>query len=182
MKKKSIPALTLFILARVAKGAIRYNSRGEMNQICDKRRYGTKPETIRKNAREISELLKGKASLFCNDYRDILSDVHEGDLIYMDPPYQGVSNGLSSRYIQNLPFDEFVSSLQVLNDKNINFIVSYDGQTNDKTFGKILPESLGLQHILLNAGRSSQATLNGKEAITYESLYVSKNGCVKSFV
>ena len=44
-----------------------------MNQICDKRRYGTKPETIRKNAREISELLKGKASLFCNDYRDILS-------------------------------------------------------------------------------------------------------------
>lgn len=158
-EKKSIPALTLFILARVAKGAIRYNSRGEMNQICDKRRYGTKPETIRKNAREISELLKGKASLFCNDYRDILSDVHEGDLIYMDPPYQGVSNGLSSRYIQNLPFDEFVSSLQVLNDKNINFIVSYDGQTNDKTFGKILPESLGLQHILLNAGRSSQATL-----------------------
>ena len=93
----------------------------------------------------------------------------------MDPPYQGVSNGLSSRYIQNLPFDEFVSSLQVLNDKNINFIVSYDGQTNDKTFGEILPESLGLQHILLNAGRSSQATLNGKEAITYESLYVSKN-------
>ena len=76
MKKKSIPALTLFILARVAKGAIRYNSRGEMNQICEKRRYGTKPETIRKNAREISELLKGKASLFCNDYRYILSDVH----------------------------------------------------------------------------------------------------------
>ena len=54
------PALTLFILARVAKGAVRYNQTGEMNQICDRRRQGTRPDTIRKNAQAISRLLRKK--------------------------------------------------------------------------------------------------------------------------
>ena len=45
------PARMLFILARVVKGAVRYNVDGVMNQSCDKRRYGTKPETVAKNAK-----------------------------------------------------------------------------------------------------------------------------------
>ena len=174
-KGESIPALTLFILARVAKGAIRYNSSGDMNQICDKRRFGTKPETIKNNAVAMSSLLKGKVCLQNKDYKDILKESKPGDLIYMDPPYQGVARGLSSRYINSLPFDEFVESLDFLNQKHIDFIVSYDGKTGNKTFGKNLPESLGCKHLLIEAGRSSQATLNGKEAYTYESLYLSKN-------
>lgn len=54
------PARMLFLLARIVKGAVRYNAQGELNQSCDKRRYGTKPEMITKNAIKISELLKGK--------------------------------------------------------------------------------------------------------------------------
>lgn len=173
-EKKSIPALTLFILARVSKGAIRYNSKGEMNQIGDKRRNGTKPETIKKNAVDISRLLIGKTELFNKDYKEILLMAKPGDLVYMDPPYQGVAKGLSSRYIQSLDFDEFVESLHELNERNIDFIVSYDGQTDEKKFGKKLPKSLELQHVLVNAGRSSQATLNGQSAITYESIYISR--------
>ena len=53
------PSLMLFMLARVVKGAVRYNSNGQMNQSCDKRRYGTNPERIRENADAISKL-KGK--------------------------------------------------------------------------------------------------------------------------
>lgn len=174
-QKKSIPALTLFILSRVAKGAIRYNSSGEMNQICDKRRFGTKPETIRNSALAISSLLKGKVVFYRTDYRKVLEKARPGDLLYMDPPYQGVAQGLSSRYISSLPFDEFVDSLDDLNKKHIDFIVSYDGKTGDKTFGQELPSYLNCQHLLINAGRSSQATLNGKKAFTYESLYLSKN-------
>lgn len=171
---ESIPALTLFILARVAKGAIRYNSSGKMNQICDKRRNGTKPETIKNNAFDISHLLKGKTTLYSMDYREILKMAQKGDLIYMDPPYQGVAHGLSSRYLYSLPFDEFVKSLEYLNARGIDYIVSYDGKTGDKTFGKDLPEYLGCKHILIEAGRSSQATLNGKKAYTLESLYISE--------
>lgn len=168
-------ALTLFILARVSKGAIRYNQSGEMNQICDRRRHGTKPETIRKNAVAISNLLKNKTQLFSIDYTEILRMAEPGDLVYMDPPYQGVSSGLSSRYIKSLEYDNFVESLEELNRRNIDYIVSYDGQNDDGKFGKDLPEHLGLQHLLLHAGRSAQGNLNGKELTTYESLYVSRN-------
>lgn len=41
---------------------MRYNSNGELNQSCDKRRYGTKPNVIANNALAISGLLKDKAS------------------------------------------------------------------------------------------------------------------------
>ena len=175
LKDTPDPALTLFILARVAKGAVRYNQSGEMNQICDRRRQGTKPDTIRKNAQEISRFLKQKTAIFNCDYTEILNMAVSGDLVYMDPPYQGVSNGLSSRYLKSLEFDNFVDSLEELNRRNINFIVSYDGENDDGKFGKDLPEHLNLQHILINAGRSAQGNLNGKQITTYESLYMSHN-------
>lgn len=169
------PALTLFILARVAKGAVRYNQTGEMNQICDRRRQGTRPDTIRKNAQAISRLLRKKTVIYNLDYKEILDMAVPGDLVYMDPPYQGVSNGLSSRYLQSLEYDSFVEALEELNFRNIDFIVSYDGENDDGKFGKDLPKYLNLQHILVNAGRSAQGNLNGKQITTYESLYMSNN-------
>ena len=126
-KGKKDSARMLFLLARVVKGAVRYNSNGELNQSCDKRRYGTRDNT-----------------------RD-------------------------NRYIQGVEFDEFVEQLRELNDRDIDYIVSYDGKTGDKFIGKTLPKSLELTHVYINAGLSTQATLNGKNEITYESLYASKN-------
>lgn len=64
LKDEPNAALTLFILARVSKGAVRYNQQGEMNQICDRRRNGTQPKTIKKSAEAISDLLKGKVTFF----------------------------------------------------------------------------------------------------------------------
>lgn len=174
LKENPNPALTLFVLARVSKGAIRYNQQGEMNQICDRRRSGTQPQTIEKNVMAISELLRDRTSLFSLDYREILKMACPGDLVYMDPPYQGVGKGLSSRYIQSLQYDAFVESLRQLNERGIDFIVSYDGQNEDGKFGMDLPEELDLQHELLCAGRSAQGNLNGKELTTYESLYISR--------
>ena len=46
---------------------------------------------------------------------------------------------------------------------------------DNKFIGKTLPKSLELTHVYINAGLSTQATLNGKNEITYESLYASKN-------
>jgi DNA adenine methylase len=43
----------------------------------------------------------------------------------------------------------------------------------DKTFGKVLPSNLELKRIEIEVGRSSQATLLGREETTIESLYLS---------
>lgn len=170
------PAKMLFLLARVVKGAVRYNAHGVMNQSCDKRRFGTKPQMISKNANQISSLLKSKTEVYSVDYKELLDMAVPGDLIYMDPPYQGTSNKdgtRDNRYIQGVDFDEFVDALRSLNNKKIDYIVSYDGKTGDKVIGKELPKDLGLTHLLIEAGVSAQATLNGKKEITYESLYLS---------
>ena len=40
----------------------------------------------------------------------------------------------------------------------------------------------GIKHIALHAGRSSQATLLGKNEITYESLYISNDLYQKNYI
>jgi len=167
------PKLFLYLLARCAKGSVRYNTEGLFNQSPDKRRHGTRPETMRENIFGVSALLKGKSVISSLDYRDVLSKVNEDDIVYMDPPYQGVCDDRDSRYSSRISYEEFVSALSELNTRQIRYAVSYDGRTGNKTFGNRLPENLSLTLIELEAGRSTQATLLGRDDITVESLYLS---------
>ena len=82
-KEYQTPARLLYLLARCVKGAVRYGLNGQMNQSADKRRHGTKPATIRKNALLISSLLKGKCSFTALDYKEVLSQCGSDDFIYM---------------------------------------------------------------------------------------------------
>ncbi|NOT16555.1 MAG: DNA adenine methylase [Sulfuriferula sp.] len=168
------PYLFLYLLARCVKGAVRYNADGEFNQSPDKRRFGTQPKTMRNNMMNMSALLKGHAHFSSLDYRHVLTEVQSSDVVYMDPPYQGVCGERDSRYFSGITHGDFISTLDDLNAKGISYIVSYDGRRGDKAFGESLPKELALLHIELNAGRSSQSTLLGREEITYESLYISK--------
>jgi DNA adenine methylase len=165
----------LYLLARCVKGSVRYGKEGNFNQSPDKRRHGTNPQNIKTNVYAVSSLLKGKSKFSALDYREIFEMARPGDLVYMDPPYQGVSNTKDNRYFAGILFDEFISALDFLNSKNIDFLVSYDGKCDGKEYGKELPTKLQCQKILLNAGTSAQATLLGKKAVTYEALYISKN-------
>jgi len=70
-------------------------------------------------------------------------------------------------------FDEFVEVLGTLNARDISYLVSYDGRTGDKVHGQQLPKHLNLHLVELEAGRSSQATLLGRNEVTIESLYLS---------
>jgi DNA adenine methylase len=91
----------------------------------------------------------------------------------MDPPYQGVCGGHDSRYFKDISFDDFIRALSELNERGISYILSYDGRNDLKTYGKPLPDSLRLKHTEIMAGRSTQATLLGHNAYTFESLYIS---------
>lgn len=167
------PHLFLYLLARCVKGSVRYNAQGEFNQSPDNRRLGMKPETMRMQILGVSFYLKGKTSIYAMDYRDILAMPSIDDLVYMDPPYQGVCGNRDSRYLQNVQFDEFVQALADLNRRQIRYLVSYDGRTGEKTHGERLPDDLNLTLIELYAGRSTQATLLGRDDVTIESLYLS---------
>lgn len=165
----------LYLLARCVKGSVRYSSAGLFNQSPDKRRQGTSPDKLAKNVYLISNLLKGKTKFSSMDYRELILESRPGDIVYMDPPYQGVCSTRDSRYFSGVDNDEFVECVEELNRRGVDFLISYDGSCGSKQYGKDLPKELGLQKILLNAGFSSQSILLGKKEITYEALYLSKN-------
>ena len=168
------PRLLLYLLARCVKGSVRYNSQGLFNQSPDKRRLGTHPQTMSKNILEISMLMRGRSAVTSFDYRNVLAKVQKDDVVYMDPPYQGVCGEGDARYVTGIAADDFIDALDVLNRKGIRYLISYDGRLGTKSYGKLLPEHLNLTRIEIETGRSSQATLLGRNDMTIESLYISK--------
>lgn len=167
------PEYLLFLLAKCVKAAVRYNSQGGFNQSPDKRRLGRNPQMMRDDILRVSQLLKGKTEIFSSDYQNILDLMTAEDLVYMDPPYQGTGMNGGFNYAGNIEFDNFVISLFQLNNRNVPFILSYDGRTGNKTYGTALPENLNLTKIEINAGRSTQATLLSRSEITYEAVFLS---------
>jgi DNA adenine methylase len=128
---------------------------------------------MRKHIMLASHLLKRKTVFTSKNYWDVIMLAGKEDLIYMDPPYQGVCGNRDTRYLSSVQFCEFIEALEQLNSRGISYIVSYDGRTGTKVYGRALPEKLGLAHLELHAGRSTQATLLGRDDVTYESLYLS---------
>ncbi len=167
------PGYFLYLLARCVKASVRYNAQGEFNQSPDNRRKGRQPEKMRDDILQVSHLLRHNITLLNQDYRLVVKTATPDDVVYFDPPYQGVYASSDPRYLTTIDYDIFVDELSRLNERQIPFIVSYDGRTGQKKFGQPLPLSLNLMHIELDAGWSSQATLLGRVERTYESLYLS---------
>ncbi|NLF68008.1 MAG: DNA adenine methylase [Candidatus Anammoximicrobium sp.] len=163
----------LYLLARCVKAAIRYNSNGEFNNTPDNRRRGARPAEMRRRIECASALLRGRTELSSLDYREVLAKCTSRDMVYMDPPYQGVCGNRDQRYLPAFAHGEFCDALQRLNARGIMFAVSYDGRTGDKAYGEPMPDCLNLRHFEIRAGRSTQATLLGRDDITYESFYLS---------
>ena len=167
------PHHLLYLLARIVKGAVRYSSEGLFNQSPDNRRAGMQPAKMQRQIFGVSALLAGRIALSALDFRDVVMTATPLDVVYMDPPYQGISFARDHRYYRGLTYNEFADVLAVMNLNCISYIVSYDGRTGEKYHGKPLPVDLCLQHLEIHAGKSSQATLLGEDRDTVESLYLS---------
>lgn len=167
------PDYLLYLLARCVKAAIRYNAQGDFNQSPDNRRLGRNPRQMRADIMAVSTLLKGRTTLTSGDYRLVLDYATPEDLVYLDPPYQGVCTTGDPRYVSGIDFHLFIQALEKLHTSNIPYILSYDGRTGEKVYGQALPPHLDLQRLEIRAGRSTQATLLGRNDTTYESIYLS---------
>ena len=167
------PAHLLYLIARCVKNAVRFNADGQFNQSPDKRRLGMKPDLLRRRVTEVHRVLVGRARAVSRDYSESLREASQQDVVYMDPPYMGVSGTRDARYYQGLDYERFLSELSSANDRGISYLVSFDGRCGDRAYGPGLPASLSLEKIDVHVGRSSQATLNGRTDETVESLYLS---------
>ena len=166
------PVKLLYLLARCVKNAVRFNPAGEFNQSPDKRRTGTRPELMEAEIFGAHQVLAGRCQVVHGDFLRMFLRAQEGDFFYLDPPYQGTSQGRDQRYISGVTRDQMVGALTILNEKGIPFILSYDGSCGERNYGEPLPDAVA-RRVLLDVGRSSQATLNGRDDVTTESLYLS---------
>ena len=173
------PIMLLYLVARCVKNAVRFGKDGRFTQSVDKRRVGMHPKKMRGAIQASSRLLFGRTTFFAGDFEKCIEDADDCDLVYMDPPYQGTTYGRDKRYYQQLGVDRLYEVLDKLNQRQVPFILSYDGRHGDKEYGQALPETLRTYRVLINAGRSSQATLNGKNMVTVEALYLS-NGLTEA--
>jgi DNA adenine methylase len=167
------PAQLLYLIARCVKNSIRFNGSGQFNQGPDKRRLGMKPLKLKREILHAAHILTGKTEVKCCDFSLSIENARHDDLVYLDPPWQGTSGKRDPRYAFLLDYDALLGELDRLNCKKVPFILSFDGICGVKEYGESLPASLSLKHVLLNAGRSTQATLLGRSDVTYESLYLS---------
>ncbi|MFO0756730.1 MAG: DNA adenine methylase [Byssovorax sp.] len=167
------PAALLYLIARCVKNAIRFNAEGQFNQSPDRRRLGMRPALLRSRVMAVHALLSNRAKAICADYAESLQRALPADVVYMDPPYMGVSGPRDARYHQGLDYDRFVRALEDANRRGVSYLVSFDGRCGERTYGPGLPASLGLSKMEVPMGRSSQSTLSGRAEETIESLYLS---------
>src|SRR6266446_9398229 len=118
------PDHLLYLLARCVKASVRYNANGDFNQSPDNRRMGALPATMREQILGASHLLRGKTDFSSQDYREAVAPATPDDLIYMDPPYQGVCGERDPRYLKGVLVGEFVEALESLNYRDIKYLVS----------------------------------------------------------
>ena len=168
------PEHLLYLLARCVKASVRYNEKGEFNQSPDNRRKGRNPDSMEADLLTVAALLRSKAIITSQEYRDVLEKLQEDDLVYMDPPYQGVCGNRDPRYSHGLALQDFVGALRALTEEDSCFILSYDGRCGERAYGEKMPAELELYHMEIEVGRSAQATLLGREDVTYESVYLSR--------
>lgn len=167
------PVNLLYLLARCVKNAPRFAADGTFNQSADHRRRGRSPTLVRRHALAIADLLADRCEAVAGDFAATCKAASAGDLCYLDPPWHGTTVGADKRYHAGLSEHRLLRFLGDLAARGVTFALSYDGRTGDRVYRTPLPAKLGLLHIELDAGRSSQETLSGRTAHTFESLYLS---------
>ena len=167
------PVDLLYLICRCVKNAVRFNARGEFTQSADRRRFGMHPDRMRSAIEGASGLLRGRVEIRCGDWLQTCTDAGANDFVYLDPPYFGTTVGRDKRYHAQLARNALIAGLSRLRTRNVPFALSYDGACGNKLYGPALPDHLRLARLLLDAGRSAQATLSGRNERTIESLYLS---------
>jgi DNA adenine methylase len=95
-------------------------------------------------------------------FESIFEIAKEGDLLYCDPPYENVKT--NSMYLKN-SFDSstLFNELKKLNDRNIKWLLSYDGLELLKSKNIIIPENMYKRHIEIVQSSSSYRNLSNSK-------------------
>lgn len=168
--KTKSPADLMFLSRTCVNGLIRFNSNGEFNNSLHHTRPGIHPDNLKEIIFDWSAHIQ-KVDFHNADYQETTATAQNGDFIYLDPPYfhtVGRYYGTSS-----IDFNEFLEFLDGLNQRKINYMLSFDGRRGDTDYTVKLPKELYKHHFFIASGNSSFKKVMDKDnQQVYESLYI----------
>jgi len=158
----------LFLSRTCVNGLIRFNKNGEFNNSLHHTRKGIEPSRLKVILTNWSKRLQG-IEFRSGDYWETTQDIKKGDFIYLDPPYFNTKG----RYYGTIDFNRFVDYLELLNEKNIKYALSFDGKRENVDYTVKLPKNLYKRHLMLPSGNSSfKKVMDKKSEAVFESLYL----------
>ena len=159
----------LFLTRTCVNGLIRFNGDGDFNNSLHHTRPGIAPNRLREIIRKWSAILQG-VSFATADYRETLSTVAEGDLVFLDPPYAGTRGRYSQ---EKFDVSNFYEELERLNEVGAKWVVTFDGYAGERTYEEALPKNLFESRLALPTGNSPFTKLmrTGVDAVV-ESVYL----------
>ena len=128
------------------------------------RRFGITPNELQSVFESwgcvIDSFIKNGGTIeFVNkSYDDVICDAKEGDVVYMDPPYE---NTTGMYFCKELDTKYFWNVLSKLNTKNVKWLLSYDGLSGDNDATANVP-NIYKTHEYVNSGHSSFKKLKSK--------------------
>lgn len=167
--KTKDPFAFLFLTRTCLNGMIRYNSAGEFNNSLHLTRPGIAPERLAAIINQWHQFIR-KFEFLNVDYRACLADVKKGDFVFLDPPY----GGTKSRYTQT-PFslDEFYQTLDMLNAKGVNWMLTFDGSSGERNYSYAPPEELYKSTFKVKTGKSAfRKVIDKVQEDVFESVYL----------
>lgn len=169
--KNHSPLIFFFIMRTTTNGMPRYNHSGEFNNGFHLTRNGIEPQRIYPILMDWSEKLnKYDVEFRCCSYESIITEAKENDLVYMDPPYFNTKG----MYYGGIDFPRLFENLKSLNERNIKYVMSFDGKSGKVDNTCDVPEDCYKTHMYIKSGNSSFKRTIGKDrnAMVYESLYL----------
>lgn len=168
----------LFLSRTCVNGLIRYNKEGKFNNSLHHTRPGIHPKRLENIVRDWSRWVQN-ITFYNQDYRLTLSEVKRGDMVFLDPPYVGTR----SRYLpRSFDYDAFYAELERLNNLEVNWILTLDGEAGDRSYDSKIPKDLFKTHFKLSTGKSPfSKVMNKKQDKILESVYLNFEPAIKMF-
>lgn len=165
--KEQKPEQLLFLSRTCTNGLIRFNQKGEFNNSFHLNRPGINPKKLRNIIEDWTSNIQN-AKFYHKSYADLVKTATDKDFVYLDPPYFHTKG----MYFGTIDYNKFIDFLRDLNDRNIRFMLSYDGKRGDESFEVELPNDIYKRHLLIDSGISSFNRLRKKNVFVQESLYM----------
>lgn len=132
------PLDLLFLTRTCVNGLVRFNSNGEFNNSLHHTRPGISPDRLRHIVHLWHHVVRGVSFHAC-DYRETLSVVRRGDVVFLDPPYASTRG----RYRPDVfDLEAFYHELERLNKVGAFWMLTFDGQSGERVYKSEVPEDL----------------------------------------